>query len=103
MNEEFQTLFDLFKVKQGWLPAAITWMVAARLALKPFGTWIQNTLTSGMVRVAESPEQDDDEQFYDLLSSKPYRLFAFVVDMLFTLKLPSTASFLALKNPGKPS
>ena len=92
MNE-LASLMDLLSAKYGWAAAATGWITTARLTLKPVSSFMQVKMTEALQRIASSPEKDDDELIGKLLANKAYRLFAFLMDLLASVKLPTTASF----------
>ena len=91
-NHSLQPLLDLLSGKLGWLPTALAWIGALRLPMKLAGDWLQRALTAFVNDVANSPESDDDSALRKILGSLPYRLSAFALDAIFSLKLPTTQS-----------
>lgn len=101
MNDELKPLYELLTAQFGWLPAIVAWIGTIRVPARLFSDWIQSALTRAVSLVLASPEKDDDELLQSLLNSKPYRLLAFAVDLLASVKLPTTAS-LQKHNETKP-
>ena len=77
--------------EDGWLIAAASWIATLRVAFKPFSIATQARLADVLARVVDSPEQDDDAIAIRLLTSRAYRLTAFGLDLLASVKLPGTA------------
>lgn len=75
-----------------------------RVALKPISVLIQTKLSEALVRVAESPEVDDDTVVLRIVTSRGWRLTAFVLDLVASVKLPGRAEFeRAVSAPKQPS
>lgn len=91
MNE-FQPLLDLLSGKFGWLPTVLIWIGALRVPMKLVSGALQNFLTAFVVRVAASPETDDDDKLRTLFGSIGYRFIAFTLDAALSLKLPTSES-----------
>lgn len=92
--EHLQPLLDLLTARHGWLPAALGWMSALRLACKPISIWLQGALTELFAFVQATNESEDDEFVDAMLRARWYRVLAFLLDLLASVKLPT-----ALPNP----
>lgn len=91
MNE-LQPLLDLLGGKGAWIGTVIVWMGALRLVAKFFSGWLQGVFTKGLQGVVDSIETDDDALAARILASLWYRALAFVIDLLTSIKLPSSQS-----------
>lgn len=102
MNE-LAPFINLLSGKFGWLPTICGYMVALRVPLKFFSSRIQANLTRRMADVVASQDEEDDRDFDALLSARWYRVLNFVLDLVFSFKLPTHADFVRLvqqqKNP----
>jgi hypothetical protein len=98
MNEAVTPLVNLLSAKFGWMPAVIGWVGALRFFLKFFNGKLQAFLTQRMAEAAASQDAEDDRDFEGLLSARWYRLTNFIVDLVFSVKLPTHADFIKLKN-----
>lgn len=94
---EIQPVIDqlsaLFGGKTGWISTTIAWLFGLQtLARLLNGMFIQPFFDSIVKKIAESPEKDDDLILYRILSSKIYRVVAFILDVGFLhIKLPNVA------------
>jgi hypothetical protein len=95
MNSQIQPLLDLLSGHAGWLPQALVWIGALRLALRFFNERLLAWLTVKLAAAAQCPGGDADTVWHRVLGSKSYRVFAFTIDLLFSIKLPSLADYLA--------
>lgn len=100
--DTLQPILDTLTQKYPWLATLLLAMGTSRLLVKLFSDRIQKALTAALQRVVDSPEQDDDEIATKLLAAKWYRITAFLVDTLASVKLPSTASLKAMQAPKPP-
>jgi hypothetical protein len=66
--------------------------------LKFFSEGIQARMTARMVAAAASCDPQDDRDWDSLLTAPVYRITAFVLDLVFSFKLPVHADFLRLQN-----
>lgn len=92
MFEEFKPLLTLLGGDHGWIATIIVWIGALRLAAKPFSVALLGLFNRAVKFVQESPEQDDDAFLGRLIASRWYRVLAFFVDYLASIKLPTTTS-----------
>lgn len=99
MNE-IQPLIDALQDKLPWLAALTSFMGLARLLAKPISALVQSFFSKLVLFIQGTPETDDDAWLERVLGSKPYRFFAFVVDWVLSIKLPSSASVQTLKAGG---
>lgn len=64
-----------------WLQHLVTAMVVCRIAFKPLfkilEKWVELTI-----------EEDDNKKLHKIMKSKGYKMAAFIVDMLVSVKLP---------------
>lgn len=97
MNE-LQPLLDLLTGKFGWLPTVLGYMAAIRVPLKFVSARIQKNLTERMAAAAASQDPDDDRDFDALLRSRWYRITSFLLDLVFSFKLPTHADFFRLQS-----
>lgn len=107
MNE-LQPLIDALQDKLPWLAVLSSIMGLARLFAKPLSALVQSFFTKLLLYVQGTPETDDDAWVERLLASRPYRAFAFGVDWVLSVKLPTSASVLRVMvtdnaNPPKDS
>lgn len=100
MNE-LQPLLDLLGGNSGKLAVVIAWIGALRLLAKPFSAWVQMGFSKLLAQVQSTPEPDDDELVRRLLASWPYRAFAFGLDWITSVKLPTTASLTKATEPSE--
>jgi hypothetical protein len=94
---ELQPIIDWLQNKAPWLTTAIFVMGAFRIVFKVVSSKIQEYLTKAMQRVVDTEEEDDDLLMEQILRNPFYRVFAFCVDMITSIKLPSTATLQELK------
>lgn len=101
--ETLQPLLDLLGGSQGKLATAIVWIGALRLAAKPISGIIQMFMSRLIIFIQGTPELDDDAFLVRILQSKAYRFVAFIVDLIASVKLPSSATVTeaAASNAGK--
>lgn len=92
MSDELKPLFDLLQGNQGWLATLIVWIGAVRLAAKPLSAIILQFFNGAVSFVVSSPELDDDQLVIRILKSRSYRIVAFFVDYLASVKLPTSDS-----------
>jgi hypothetical protein len=87
---EIQPLLDLLGAKHGWVAAAVAWIGALRLALKPFGAGVARFVAAAVefCRVAGPGEVSWMDR---VMHSVPYRMLAFLVDYVASVKLPLRA------------
>src|SRR3954462_15764168 len=101
MGTELQSLWQLLCGKYGWSPAILSYIGLFRTGLKFFSARIQTNLTARMVAAAQSyPDgaiDEDARDFDELLKAKWYRMTNFILDLVFSFKLPTHADFLKAK------
>jgi len=95
MGETLQPLLDLLLGDSGRVAQAVALIGALRLALKPVNLWLQSRLTA-MVSAAqgEAPESPTRDRLLALLDSRPYQVFAFLADLLTSVKLPDASALI---------
>lgn len=91
MND-IQPIIDALQAKLPWLAALTTAMGLLRLVAKPLSALVQSFFTKLLLYVQGTPETDDNAWVEKILASKSYRAFAFVVDWVLSIKLPTSAS-----------
>lgn len=69
-----------------------------RLLIKPFGAWLKAVITRAAEKASESLDPDDDTIIETILGSTAYRLFAFLLDLFASVKLPARQDLFAPKN-----
>lgn len=77
-----------------WLAGLAAFVGTVRLFAKWIQLPLQNFLTAAIARVNDSPEKDDDQLLHNMFGSLEYRFFAFLMDYLLSLKLPTSDSLL---------
>jgi hypothetical protein len=95
--QDIQPILDFLTKHVPWLAPALVVIGSLRVVLKFFSGTIQAYLTKALAWVAASADKDDDALLGKLLTHKLYRIFIFLVDMLFSIKLPTIYSFVALQ------
>ena len=77
-------------VDKVWLMLApfLAFVGAASLLLKPVFTWMAGGMEKVITKADQTESARDDELLDGLLSSKSYFWFAWLVDLLFSVKLP---------------
>lgn len=89
MNE-LQPLLDLLGGKAGWLPTALTWLAAIKLASTLVENKLNHWLCDQLNQIAASEGGDDDAYLRALFSRSWYKLGSFL--LRFTgLRLPTLA------------
>jgi hypothetical protein len=88
--------------EHGWLTAILTWMASARVFAKLCSPQLQQFFTDALLWVSSSKERDDDEFVLRVLMNPFYRVFAWLLDYLLSVKLPTTAQFEAMQQPRNP-
>ena len=73
-----------------WVSELAIWMVLARLLLKTCNLWLQGFLTR-LLAASASYEQADT--LHALLQHRGYRIFAWLVDAIGSVKLPTHEQF----------
>lgn len=92
MNE-LQPLIDLLSGKFGWLSTVFAWMGAMRVAAKPISAVLQDGAAKFIASAIESESDDDDRLAASILGSRTYRLLAFVLDWVASIKLPTLKQY----------
>lgn len=75
-----------------WLAVVAGFIGTVRLFVKLIQNPLQNFLTAGIARVRVTPQRDDDEWLERIFESAGYRVTAFLLDYILSLKLPTSAS-----------
>jgi hypothetical protein len=89
MNE-IQPIIDWVQAKYPWAATLVMVMGFARLLAKPISGWLQGMFSKLAAFVERTPETDDDEWLRRVLASVPYRVLAFIVDLILSVKLPTS-------------
>lgn len=89
MNE-IQPIIDWVQANLPWADEALMFIGFARLLAKPISAWLQGLFSKLLAFVERTPETDDDEWLRRVLASVPYRVLSFVVDLLLSVKLPTS-------------
>lgn len=86
-------MLDIFQLLPAdWKPAimyALAWMGALRLLIKPLGNWLKGLITAAAEKASMSIDQSDDTIIERILSAPAYRIFAFLLDLFASVKLPA--------------
>jgi hypothetical protein len=94
---DLQPLMGALAHRFTWLPALMTFMGGARLAMKWFSGPLQAKLTARMAQAATGPDQEEERDWETVLRSRKYRVVSFAW-IWCSFKLPTLADFLQLKN-----
>lgn len=87
-SNPFGPLLDLLGGHAGRVVQIVTLIGSLRVVFKLFSGRIQEFFERALARVVETSDTEDDHIAEIILRSWLYRLFAFLVDMLTSLKLP---------------
>lgn len=90
--EEIQPLLNALSAEHGWIAAFVSWMGIFRCASKPVGTQLQVGLSK---LIANAPDWA-----VKLTGNVVYKVFAFLIDWLCSVKLPSQSSVAAIVAKG---
>lgn len=86
-------MLDIFQLLPAdWKPAimyALAWVGALRMLVKPLGNWLKGLITSAAERASLSLDREDDTVIEHILRARSYRLFAFLLDLFASVKLPA--------------
>lgn len=88
MNE-LQPVIDWLLSKWPWLAGT---MATARIFAKPISGLLQSFLTKLALYVVATPETDDDVWVTKIVTNPIYRVLAFLLDWILSIKLPTEAS-----------
>jgi hypothetical protein len=97
MDTDLKPLIDLLSGQFGWIATVIVWVGAFRLAMKPVSAALQSVVSLLLSFVADTPETDDDALVLKILQSRTYRVIAFFVDWVASVKLPTSKTVKGLK------
>jgi len=104
--EPLSALLRSLSGENGFVTQALTWIAALRLAIKPGQIWIRDRIISVLQRAAESADISDDQIVESVLTSSAWRVTAFILDFLASLKLPLVDDFRRIRSqsqtPTKP-
>lgn len=89
--ETIQPILNLLCGDSGRVAQVVALIGALRLALKPFNLWLQSRLTA-MISAAQgdATESASRDRLMALLDSQAYQVFAFLTDLLTSVKLPDS-------------
>jgi hypothetical protein len=87
---EIQPIIQWVQANLPWADEALMFIGFARLLAKPISAWLQGLFSKLLAFVERTPETDDDEWLRRVLASVPYRVLSFVVDLLLSVKLPTS-------------
>ena len=85
---ELQALLDTLAGQHGGLSAGLAWIAALRVSLKPFSIQISSVLDRAVNRACQTDDTDDDQFILRIFSARWYRVLAFLLDLLASVKLP---------------
>jgi hypothetical protein len=88
MELEINQLISLLGGDDGRAAQIVAWMGTARLFAKLFSSWLQQAAERAIAIVTATDDPYDDKLVARLFTSKPYRIIAFVVDWIISIKLP---------------
>jgi hypothetical protein len=88
MNE-LQPIIDLLVKQWPWVMKLAMGIGFARLAIKPIGLWLKSVLASAAAKAVASHDKIDDHWLELLFGSRPYVIFAFLLDLCASVKLPA--------------
>lgn len=90
---ELQPLIDLLAGKYGGLATVFTWMGAMRVAAKPISAVLQEGFSKAIAQAVDSDDDGDDKLVQAILGSRAYRLCAFLLDWIASVKLPTLKAY----------
>lgn len=79
--------------------SVLTTIGILRLFIKPVGQWLKGLITRAAEQASLSLDPDDDTIIERALRSPFYRLFAFLLDLFASVKLPAAEELFQTKNP----
>ena len=85
---ELAPLLHSLQEKFPWLVPLATFIGFARILIKPAGNWIKDAITRAAQKALDSKSTWDDHWIELLTDCWPYRLFAFLLDLCASVKLP---------------
>ena len=88
MTNELQALLDTLTAKHAWLPSVLVWIGTLRVLCKGFSNRLQLALERNIEIITNSKSVEDDARVQQILESRFYGWTAFIVDLLFSVKLP---------------
>lgn len=90
--ETIQPLLDL--IPSEWRNA-LAWLLpimgALRLCLKPASALLKAGITRAIETASNSIDPEDDTWIESIVASRPYRVLSYLLDLLASVKLPSSA------------
>lgn len=86
-------MLDIFELlPAAWKPVvmyALAWIGALRLLIKPLGNWLKGVITAAAERASLTLDREDDTVIEYILRARSYRIFAFLLDLFASVKLPA--------------
>lgn len=98
---ELAPLLDAAAAQWPWVSKILVAIGGARLLIKPFGQWLKELITRAAERASFSLDVEDDTVVEAILRARAYRVFAFLLDLFASVKLPA-AEDLFKPNPNDP-
>lgn len=86
---EAAPLTDLLAAQWPWVSKVAMTIGLLRLAIKPLGQWLKGIITAAAERASLSLDPDDDTVIEHIVRSRAYRIFAFLLDLFASVKLPA--------------
>jgi hypothetical protein len=83
------------------IPDLALLMGCVRLLMKWVSGPAQQRATAWMAAAATGPDAQEERDWETILGKRWYRVTAFALDLVLSIKLPTLADFLKLKNPTK--
>lgn len=95
LAKSLEALWTALTFKQGVFLGIATWMAASRTFLKFVSKWLQSGMSTLVDRAVESKLTQDDDIAERILGSRLYRIVAFFIDWLASVKMPTSETYLA--------
>ena len=86
--EELKPLLDLLGGESGRIAQIVVWIGAIRIPAKIVSGSIQSAAERAIARVVATEDSEDDILLEKVLKSRTYRIGAFLIDWVFSVKLP---------------
>lgn len=80
---------NLLAGKSGAFAAVLGWIAAFRITCKLWAPKFQRWMEDAIAKVVATEDKADDAFVERLLSARPYRILALLVDLLMSIKLPT--------------
>lgn len=98
---ELAPILDTLTAQFPWLVKLAAFIGFARLLIKPIGLGLRGLITRAYERAITTSDTNDDHWLESLIQSRPYAIFAFLLDLFASVKLP-LAEDLWKPNPPTP-